>query len=44
MFFHVAIQQNFVNNEGALIRYPEGGLLTEFSFQNDFMIILSRAC
>ena len=38
MFFHVAIQQNFVNNEGALIWYPEGSCLTEFSFQNDFMI------
>ena len=42
MFFYVAIQQNFVNNQGALIRYPEGGSFTDFSFQNDFMI--SHAC
>ena len=42
MFFHVAIQQNFINKVGAFIWYPEGGRLTEFSFQNDFMV--SRAC
>ena len=38
MFFHEAIQQNLIINEGAFIGYPEGGRLIEFSFQNDFMI------
>ena len=42
MCFHVAIQQNLIINEGAFIWYPEGGRLTEFSFQNDYMI--ARAC
>ena len=42
MFFHVAIQQNFINKVGAYIWYPEGGRLTELSFQNDFMIF--HAC
>ena len=38
MFFHEAIQQNFVYSEGVFIGYPEGCRTTEFSFQNDFMI------
>ena len=38
MFFHVAIQQSFINKVGAFIWYPEGGRLTELSFENDFMI------